>query len=133
MSAANRRRGHDAERHVVQWLREHGYPEAHTTRSQLGHDGFHAPGDVVGPALLVIEVKDVAASCWPTWCRQAEAEAGNLAWVVVRRLRGNPDVGQWPCKATTKWGAVFAPRSPTMPFGEYLDWWENGDEEDGAA
>lgn len=47
--AASRRRGHNAERAVVRYLRDRGYPDAHTTRSQLGHDGFHAPGDVVGP------------------------------------------------------------------------------------
>jgi hypothetical protein len=104
VSAANRRRGHDAERAVVLWLRAHGYPDAHTTRSQLGHDGFHAPGDVVGPVGLVIEVKDVAASCWPTWCRQARLEAEGRPWVVVRRIRGTRDVGLW----LARWGGPQA-------------------------
>ncbi len=62
MSAANRRRGHDCERAIVTWLKGRGYPDAYTTRSKLGHDGAHAPGDVVGPVGLVIEAKDVAAS-----------------------------------------------------------------------
>jgi hypothetical protein len=46
---------------------------------------------------VVIEVKDVKGSAWPTWCRQAEAEAGGRPWIVVRRERGNTDVGSWPC------------------------------------
>jgi hypothetical protein len=116
VSAANRRRGHDAERAVVLWLRAHGYPDAHTTRSQLGHDGFHAPGDVVGPVGLVIEVKDVAASCWPTWCRQARLEAEGRPWVVVRRIRGRGDVGGVGSRPPTRpaaSGPTTSPRSST--------------------
>jgi hypothetical protein len=97
--ATSRRRGHNAERAVAKYLQANGYPDAHTTRSALGHDGFHAPGDVVGPVGLVIEVKDVASSSWPTWCRQAREEADGRPWVVVRKLRGagGGDVGNWPC------------------------------------
>jgi hypothetical protein len=98
--AANRRRGHVAERRVAAYLREHGYPNAQTSRAALGHDGTRQPGDVIhGPDRLVVSVKDVAASCWPTWCRQAREEADGRPWVVVRKLRGagGGDVGQWPC------------------------------------
>lgn len=96
--ASSRRRGHNAERAVAAYLRAHGYPDAHTTRAALGHDGWHAPGDVVGPLGLVIEVKDVAASSWPSWCRQAEQEAEGRPWVVVRKQRGIADPGRWPCR-----------------------------------
>ncbi len=121
---ANRRRGHDAERAVVAYLRQ-WFPDAHTTRSRLGHDGFSAPGDVVGPVGLVIEVKDVAASAWPTWCRQAEAEASDRPWVVIRRERGVVDVGAWPCR----WGQRDDLFMGSGTFGDYLGTWEC----DGAA
>ena len=92
---ANRRRGHQAERAVCQYLRTHGWPDAMTTRAKLGHDGATAPGDISGvPAC--IEVKDVAGSSWPTWIAQARAEARpGQQWIVVRRKRGTPDVGKW--------------------------------------
>lgn len=90
--AANRRRGADAERSVVTYLRTHGWPDA---RRYLAGDG-RQPGDIDAIPGIVIEVKDVAASAWPTWCRQAEAQAGlHRAWIVVRRTRGTRDVGQW--------------------------------------
>jgi hypothetical protein len=93
---SNRNRGARAEVQVVNWLRDHGYPDA---RRYLAGDG-RQPGDLDFHPLLVVEVKDCAASAWPTWCRQAAAEAppGTVP-VVVRRTRGNPDVGQWECRA----------------------------------
>lgn len=99
MSAANRRRGHDAERMVARWLRTQGWPDACTTRAKLGHDGATAPGDIDFHPLICLETKDVAASAWPTWCRQAVAEAREgMVPAVVRRTRGVPDVGQWECR-----------------------------------
>ena len=97
--ASNRRRGHDAERAVVRYLKEQGFVDACTTRAKLGHDGATAPGDVDFHPLICLEVKDVAASAWPTWCRQAlaEAPAGTVP-VVVRRERGLTDAGRWLCR-----------------------------------
>jgi hypothetical protein len=118
MSAANRNRGHNAERAVVKWLKANGYPDAYTTRSKLGHDGAHAPGDVVGPVGLVTEVKDVAASAWPSWCKQAEAEANGRPWVVVRRKRGVTDVGCWPCCYRTE--DMLRLSRPVLTFAEFL-------------
>lgn len=90
--AASRRRGADAERKVVNWLRDNGYPDA---RRYLAGDG-RQPGDIDAIPGVVIEVKDVAASAWPSWCTQAALQAGpdRLA-IVVRRTRGLPDVGLW--------------------------------------
>ncbi len=103
MSAANRRRGHNAERAVVRYLREQGWPDACTTRAKLGHDGAHAPGDIDWHPLIVLEVKDVARSAYPSWCRQAVAEAAvGQVPVVVRRTRGVPDVGQWECRVKVR-------------------------------
>lgn len=121
--AASRRRGHNAERAVVKYLRERGYSDAYTTRSKLGHDGAHAPGDVVGPVGLVIEVKDVAASSWPSWCRQAHDESQGRAWVVVRKVRGIADPGKWLTRCWLGWDG-----QPTVPLARFLDWWESDSE-----
>lgn len=92
MGAAERRRGADAERAVVNYLRAQGWPDA---RRYLAGDG-RQPGDVDWHPLVVLEAKDCAESRWPTWCRQAVAQAGpGQVPCVVRRARGVPDVGQW--------------------------------------
>ena len=137
MSAANRRRGHDAERAVVKYLRENGYPDACTTRSKLGHDGSSPAGDVDFHPLICCEVKDVARSAWPSWCRQAVAEAREgMVPVVVRRTRGVPDVGAWECRwpewAALGDGPLVSPmparyrslvRSAEEPERVRGDWW----------
>lgn len=102
---ASRTRGHTAERRVAAHLRDHGFPDAATSRSALGHDGTRQAGDLVDVPGLCIDVKDVAGSAWPTWLRQARAEAepAGLVPVVVRRTRGNPDVGEWVAVADWDW------------------------------
>jgi len=99
MSAAQRTRGHNCERAVARYLRRQGFDGAKTTRQMLGHDGAKAPGDVSFHPLIVLEVKDVAGSSWPSWCRQAANEAPEGAVpAVVRRTRGVPDPGLWECR-----------------------------------
>lgn len=95
MSAANRKRGQRAEVQVVNYLRAQGWPDA---RRYLSGDG-RQPGDIDFHPLICLEVKDVAASAWPTSCRQAAAEAptGTVP-VVVRRTRGARDAGLWQCR-----------------------------------
>ena len=91
----NRRRGAEAERMVVNFMRSNGFPDA---RRYLAGDG-RQPGDIDAHPLLCIEVRDRASSAWPTWCRQAVAEAREgMVPVVVRRTRGVPDVGAWECR-----------------------------------
>jgi hypothetical protein len=93
--SANRRRGHSCERAVVRYLRDHGFPDAVTTRNTGGAGGRQL-GDVSFHPLVVLEAKDVAASSWGSWLRQAEAAAGpDRVAAVVRRTRGVPDVGEW--------------------------------------
>lgn len=95
MSAANRRRGARAEVAVVNYLRTVGWPDA---RRYLAGDG-RQPGDVDWHPLVALEVKDRAESAWPTWCRQATAEAREgMVPVVIRRTRGVVDVGAWECR-----------------------------------
>lgn len=104
------RRGKRAEVVAVNWLRTHGHPEARRT---LAGDG-RQPGDIAGVTIthpqlgeipLCIEVKDVARSSWPAWCRQAAAQACGGPWTVVRRHRGTRDAGQWACVAHLPWQA----------------------------
>lgn len=110
MSAANRNRGARAEVAVVNYLRANGWPDA---RRYLAGDG-RQPGDIDFHPLVCLEVKDVASSAWPTWCRHAAAEARpGMVPVVVRRTRGVPDVGAWPVRvawrpAVTAFGLTVA-------------------------
>lgn len=95
MSAANRNRGARAEVQVVNYLRSQGWEDA---RRYLAGDG-RQPGDIDWHPLITLEVKDVASSSWPSWCRQAAGEARpGMVPVVVRRVRGVPDVGLWPIR-----------------------------------
>ena len=128
---ASRAKGHRAELAVAAYLRQRGYTDAATTRGRLGHDGTHTPGDVVAIPGLVIEVKDVGSSAWPSWCRQAEDEADGRPWVVIRKLRGSTDVGAWPCLDSATRDDVrrhAGTRPKPYPFAEFLAWWENDTE-----
>ena len=99
--AANRRRGADAERAVVNYLRANGYPDARRT---LAGDGLQ-PGDIDFAPGIHLEVKDVASSAWPSWRAQAVAECRGRIPIVVRRTRGVPDVGRWA--AQIPWASAF--------------------------
>ena len=111
--AASRRRGADAERAVVNWLRDNGYPDA---RRYLAGDG-RQPGDIDAIPGVVIEVKDVAASAWPSWCRQAEQQAGpDRLPIVVRRTRGERDVALW----VARWLSNNAVEWSTGTFGDII-------------
>ena len=111
--AANSARGAAAERAVVNWLRANGHPDAR--RSGRGFAG----SDVIG-VHLTIEIKDVVASCWPTWCRQAlAARRDTEPVIVVRRTRGRPDVAAWDCRWTTGVGPDLAWVSGE-PFGHVI-------------
>lgn len=93
--AGNRRKGHQAERDVVSYLRAHGWDDATTTRNTGGAGGRQV-GDISFEPGVCLEVKSVAGSAWPTWLRQAEAEAGpDRIAAVVRRTTGDPNVGRW--------------------------------------
>jgi hypothetical protein len=106
MSAAqgrsNRRKGADTERMVVAWLRDNGWPDA---KRRLAGNG--QAGDIDGVPGVLIECKYVARSAWPSWQRQALAEAtpDTRLVVVVRRTPGVTDVGQWECRWMTPAGA----------------------------
>lgn len=92
---ANRRKGADTERMVAAWLRENGWPDA---KRRLAGNG--QAGDIDGVPGVLIECNYVARSSWPSWQRQALAEAtpDTRLVVVVRRPYGNPQVGWWPAR-----------------------------------
>lgn len=99
----NRRRGADAERQVVNYLRTVGWPDARRT---LAGDG-RQPGDVSFEPGIHLEVKDRAQSAWPSWRAQAVAECAQRVPVVLRRERGNPRVGEWRCDVRVHdWAAL---------------------------
>lgn len=96
MSINSRTKGHSAERAVAQWLRLNGYPDARTSRSALGRDGFVQPGDVLGVPGLSIEVKNRRDLNIGESLLQArrQAEDGELGLVLVKPYR-IIDVSQW--------------------------------------
>ena len=117
---ANRLRGARAEVAVVNYLRTRDYGDA---RRYLAGDG-RQPGDIDAIPGVCIEVKDRAASSWPTWMSQAVAEAGpHLVAVVVRRTRGQRDVGEWPCRWVNPGGLAATPNRAT--FADFLNRLEN--------
>lgn len=87
-----RRKGADAERALIRWLRTNGYPDA---RRYLAGDG-RQPGDIDGVPGVCLDVKNRATLDLPGWLRQLDAEArtGALPFVVVK-LRGVTDPGDW--------------------------------------
>lgn len=117
----------------MNYLRANGYPDA---RRYLAGDG-RQPGDIDWHPLIAVEVKDRKSSAWPSWCRQAVAEARDgMVPVVVRRTRGTPDVGAWECRwpesAAIGDGPLVSPmparyrslvRSADEPERVRGDWW----------
>ncbi len=101
--ARNRRAGHQAERDLVAYLQRSGFPDAATTRSRLGHDGFAQRGDVDGVPDTVIEVKnrrELRVGEWLVDVCDAASETGDLPVLVVKP-RGVADPAGWwavlPC------------------------------------
>lgn len=96
MAARSRTRGRRSETMVANYLRQ-WWPDA---RRVLAGDGKQHC-DVEFHPLVSLEVKALAATtAWPTWCRQAAAQAhpGTVP-VVVHRTPGVLDVAAWPIRA----------------------------------
>lgn len=89
----NRRRGADAERQVIAYLRVNGWPDA---RRRLAGDGRQG-GDVEFEPGIHLECKDWNRPSWGAWRAQAVAECGARVPIVLRRTRGVRDVGEWRC------------------------------------
>ena len=93
MGRMSRTKGAVAERSVVRYLRNVGWPDA---RRYLAGDG-RQPGDIDAIPGVSLEVKDQAVYCFPQWLAQAVAEAGERLPVVVAKPNGvsQSDVGDW--------------------------------------
>ncbi len=91
MGAMSRRKGAAAEVDVVNYLRQHGYPDA---RRYLAGDG-RQPGDIDAIPGVSLEVKNQAEIELAAWVDQAVAEARSNLPVVVAKRRGRPDPGDW--------------------------------------
>lgn len=83
---APRRKGADAERTLVNYLRLHGYPDA---RRRLAGDGRQG-GDIDAGPHDPLEVKAAERPALHAWLEQVGP--GGL---VVARLRGVTDPGEW--------------------------------------
>lgn len=105
LGKANNAKGKRAERDVVNWLRDHGFPGAErAVRTGYTANGRSAadPGDVTGTPGIVWQVKDVAREDIERWLAETEAQRlggpgakpAELGILVVRR-RGTADVGRW--------------------------------------
>jgi hypothetical protein len=128
---SNRSRGHTAERDVCAYLRANGFPDAATTRSVLGSDGTRQPGDVTFAPGVVLSVKHVKTCAWPAWIRQVKEEAQQAGPaipdtfspripVVVHRLLGETDVGEWPTAVPiNSWDGVIFDRLCGGRCGDY--------------
>lgn len=119
-----RARGARAEVQVKNYLKENGWPDA---RRYLAGDGVQ-PGDIDFHPLVCLEVRDRASSSWPSWCRDAAAEARTgMVPVVVRRTRGMTDVGAWECRVSGAGWMNATDTAPTPVFGpdrcDVDGWW----------
>lgn len=114
---SNRNRGADAERELVRWLRENGWPGAeravrtgYRTSNRVSAD----PGDVTGTPGLVWQVKYTTRFEWPAVfaANLAETEAQRAAagadhgLLVQRRPRAS-DAGKWWVHVTGRSFAVL--------------------------
>lgn len=110
MSASQRRKGNRAEAALARWLREHGWPEARTTRDARG--GSQGGADITGVSGWAIEVKSVATADPLRWMAQAERQAEPdehpiVIWKPTRRALADP--GRWVVIRRDTWhGSTYS-------------------------
>lgn len=103
---ANRDRGHRAERDVVRWLRDNGFPSAeravrtgYRTASRVAAD----PGDITGTGPVLWSVKDCARERIDAWMDELDAMSDDSQYggvsvpLLVVKRRGHADPGRWWC------------------------------------
>jgi hypothetical protein len=94
-----RHKGHVAERAVANYLKDHGYPLAITSRLHTGGDGISQESDVIGVPGVSIEVKN----------------------------RQNLNIGAALVQAAVQGGPTKVPLLIAKPYGIGLnsvgDWW----------
>ena len=94
MSNPNKDKGDRAERELVAWLRQNGYPLAERSRAGWADDR----GDILGVHDLTIEVKSAKTMRLGPWLDELDVEksnGGTRDGVLVVRRPGWPDPGEW--------------------------------------
>jgi Holliday junction resolvase len=87
-------KGSKAEREVVNWLKENGYPYADRRVAGATLD----KGDISGVLGVTIEIKDHKKMDIAGWVKELEIEMANdKGWTgaVVHKRKGKADVGEW--------------------------------------
>lgn len=90
---AARAKGNKAERDVARWLRDHGWPDARTTRDARG--GSQGGADITGVPGWSIEVKHRAEPRLIQWWEQTVDQADDANPLLIWRLPGVPNPGSW--------------------------------------
>ena len=94
MSNPAKRKGSQAERDVVAWLKANGYKYADRRLAGATLD----KGDISGVPGVTIEIKNHAKLDLAGWTAELEVEMKNdNAWtgVVIHKRKGKGDVGEW--------------------------------------
>ena len=95
MSSPEKQKGDRAERVVVEWLHDLGFPKAHRIRAGSPDD----IGDIeLGVPGVVIEVKDRGKLDLPAWIRKLLVQKANkdaAIGVIVVKKRGSSDPFEW--------------------------------------
>ena len=94
MSSAAKRKGSQAERDVVAYLKANRYPYADRRVAGATLD----KGDISGVLGVTIEIKNHARLDLAGWLAELEVEMKNdNAWtgVVIHKRKGKGDVGEW--------------------------------------
>lgn len=94
MSSAAKRKGSQAERDVVAWLKANGYKYADRRLAGATLD----KGDISGVPGVTIEIKNHAKMDLASWVAELETEMENdNAWTgtVIHKRKGKGDVGEW--------------------------------------
>jgi hypothetical protein len=94
LSSAAKRKGSQAERDVVAYLKANGYPYADRRVAGATLD----KGDISGVLGVTIEIKNHARLDLAGWLAELEVEMKNdNAWtgVVIHKRKGKGDVGEW--------------------------------------
>jgi hypothetical protein len=94
LSSAAKRKGSQAERDVVAYLKANGFPYADRRVAGATLD----KGDISGVLGVTIEIKNHARLDLAGWLAELEVEMKNdSAWtgVVIHKRKGKGDVGEW--------------------------------------
>jgi hypothetical protein len=100
---SNRRRGHQAERDLCNWLRRNGFPHAERavrTGFRIGDRVSADPGDITGTPGIVWSVKDCAVERTDQWFVELaamKAPASSEIGLLVVKRRGHADPHRWWC------------------------------------